>query len=259
MQEHRGSAAAAAAADLSPNLSPADAAVATRAVQAGVALTLFEMAAWRLDEALADVRARARLAAALEMELTSRALAAAASHLRWLVCLLGGSEPPPAGVAQAPAAACVDLLVLLGEWIRPEASASPLGGGGWVLLRALANAVGLQSSVADLAALHGVAPARVLAALEELAAAGCAMVDRSPEDGSATARLTSEGVRLAEADPFGAAVRCAQVALDEESLWRLVQLGGALLQIDTPYDAAAKRAPPAHGRRPSGAARKRSS
>ncbi len=232
MQEHRGSAAASAAADPFPRRSPAADAVAARAVQAGAALTLFEMAAWRLEGVLAGARARARLAAALEVELTPRALAAAASHLRWLVCLLGGSEPPPVGVALAPAAACVGLVILLSERIKPKASPSPLGRGAWALLRSLAHAEGLLSSVRDLARMHGVAPERVLAALAELAAAGCAIVDPPLEDGSATTRLMPAGRSLAEADPLVTITRRAQDAFDEDALWRLVQLGAALLRVD---------------------------
>jgi hypothetical protein len=106
------------------------------------------------------------------------------------------------------------------------------------VLRSLASAEGLQSSVADLARLHDVAPARALTALEELAAADCAVVGPPLEDGSENVLLTPEGARLAEGDPLGVAVSCAQQALDEEALWRLVQLGGALLRVEALREAS---------------------
>jgi hypothetical protein len=237
MREHRGSAAAPAAADPCSRRSPADA-VAARAVQAGAALTLFEMAAWRLEGALADAGARARLAAALEVELAPRKLAAAASHLRWLLSLLCGPAAPAADAPRSPATACVDLLVLLHRKLTPDAAASPLGRGARAVLRSLASAEGLQSSVADLARLHGVAPARVLVALEELATVGCAVLSPPLEHSSETVMLTPESTLLAEADPLGAAVSRAQQGLDEEALWRLVQLGGALLRVEALRDAS---------------------
>lgn len=243
MQEHRGSAAASAAADPCSRRTPTADTAAARAVQAGAALTLLDMAAWRLEGALADAGARAHLAAALEDELTPRELAAAASHLRWLLCLLSGPAAPAADASRCPAAACVAVLAALPRALAPSAAAFPLRRGPWVVLRSLAGAEGLLSSVADLARLHGVTRSRILAALEELAAAGYAVL----EDGSEAVALTPEGARLAESDPLGAAIRRVHQALDGQALWRLVQLGGALLRVEAPRDASANASDGLHG------------
>lgn len=231
MLEHGRSAAASIAADRSPRRSDVADAEAARAVQAGAAMTLCEMAAWRLDAALAEPAACARLAASLEVALAPRHLAAAASHLRWLISCLSGSAAPTTEVPRSPAAACVGLFAMLSRRLEPDPAVSDLDRGAWAVLRSLAGAQGLKSSVADLARLHKVAPARIVGALGELAAAKRVIVDPPLEGSAATVQLTPGGARLAESDPLGAAISRAQEGLDEEGLWRLVQLGGALLRI----------------------------
>jgi hypothetical protein len=249
MQEHRGSATASAAADpcshRSPTADSSDAAGA-RAVQAGAALTLFEMAAWRLEGVLADATARARLATALEMELTPRALTAAASHLRWLLSLLCGPAAPAADAPHSPAAACVNLFALLSERLDQLSAAAGLGRGPRAVLRVLASAEGLEASVASLACRLGATPEQAFAALEALAAAGCAVVDRPgavPDPERARGRLTRLGAQRAEADPLGELVRRAQESLDAEALWRLVQLAAALQRLGAGPTGATEDAP----------------
>lgn len=97
-------------------------------------------------------------------------------------------------------------------------------------MRCLAHATGGAARVGDIAKLHRVAPERVLAAIDELVSADCAVAPSPWENGSGRARLTLDGARLAQSDPIGPAARCAQQALDKEALWGLVQLGGALLR-----------------------------
>lgn len=227
MQQHRRTAAASAAAVPCPAPSPTADAVAARVVQAGAALALFEMSAWRHGQRLATAATQSRLAAALEHSLAPRALAEGASHLRWLIATLIGPQARPAGASASPAAACVSLVAALSRALEHGASEVSLGCGGRIVLRSLADAEDRSSAVGALADVNSVAPEQVLGVLEALEARGA--VERVTPTGDAY-RLTPGGARQVEADPLVATARSAANALDEDALWRLVRLGAVLVQ-----------------------------